>query len=114
MKTQINVSLILILALAIIILGFAKEAPAQTPNPEGNAAAFYKGKTITFIVPFSPGGGYDTFPRLMAARCAPGGRSLVAIDEAMASEGRDLGIAMDGEPGRYFDSATRGPWALGL
>ena len=30
------------------------------------AAEFYKGKTISFIVGFSPGGGFDTYTRLIA------------------------------------------------
>ena len=31
------------------------------------ADAFYKGKTITFIIGSDPGGGYDTYSRLLAA-----------------------------------------------
>ncbi len=31
-----------------------------------NASEFYKGKTITYIVATSPGGGYDTYARLIA------------------------------------------------
>ena len=101
MKTWINVSFLLILALAIIIPGYAKEAPAQTPNPEGDAAAFYKGKALTFIVPFTPGGGYDTFPRLMApslekytgatviVKNMPGGGGLIAVNHLYNSAKRD-------------------------
>ncbi|HEU5348476.1 MAG TPA: hypothetical protein VFU63_07665, partial [Ktedonobacterales bacterium] len=33
---------------------------AQTP------AQFYKGKTVQIIVPYSPGGGYDQWARLLA------------------------------------------------
>lgn len=31
----------------------------------GNAAAFFRGKTITWIVPYKAGGGYDTYSRLI-------------------------------------------------
>jgi len=31
-----------------------------------DGSTFYKGKTVTFIVGFSPGGGHDTYTRLMA------------------------------------------------
>lgn len=34
--------------------------------PEARAEDFYKGKTFRFIVGFSPGGGYDTYTRLIA------------------------------------------------
>ena len=34
--------------------------------PGANAKDFYKGKTITFVVGFSAGGGFDTYTRLIA------------------------------------------------
>lgn len=43
--------------------------------PETRAEDFYKGKTFRFIVGFSPGGGYDTYTRLIAryfGRYVPG------------------------------------------
>ncbi|MDE0341590.1 MAG: hypothetical protein OXK82_00195 [Deltaproteobacteria bacterium] len=43
--------------------------------PETSAEDFYKGKTFRFIVGFSPGGGYDTYTRLIAryfGRYVPG------------------------------------------
>jgi len=61
MRNWIKLDLILILAVAIIILGSVKPATA-----EEEAAAFYKGKVLTYVVPVSPGGGYDTYARLMA------------------------------------------------
>ena len=35
-------------------------------SPEEKVADFYRGKTIKFIVPYSPGGGYDTIARSLA------------------------------------------------
>jgi len=31
-----------------------------------DAASFYKGKVITFVVPYTPGGGYDAYARMVA------------------------------------------------
>lgn len=42
--------------------------------PLGTAAAaddYYKGKTITFIIGTAPGGGYDTYSRLLASHIGP-------------------------------------------
>lgn len=47
---------------------------------EGYADDFYKGKSIIFIVPSAPGGGYDTYSRLMSAhigRHLPGQPNVV-------------------------------------
>jgi len=38
------------------------EGKQQADDP----AAYYKGKTINFIVPYNPGGGYDTYSRMLA------------------------------------------------
>ena len=61
MKTRkyIAVSATLVAALLMCSLGLVGHA-AEDP------AAFYKGKTVTFTVGSSPGGGYDTWTRLMA------------------------------------------------
>ena len=59
MKNWIKLVFILMLALGIIIPGSAKWVPGE------EASAFYKGKVLTFVVPVSPGGGYDTYARLM-------------------------------------------------
>lgn len=55
---------------AAVIVGAALLAA-----PETRAEDFYKGKTFRFIVGFSPGGGYDTYTRLIAryfGRYVPG------------------------------------------
>ena len=48
------------MALAAVTLGQAGMASAQ------DAAEFYKGKAIKFIVPYDPGGGYDEYARMIA------------------------------------------------
>ena len=39
---------------------------AASPAPAQTGADFYKGKTVTYIVATSPGGGYDLYGRLVA------------------------------------------------
>ena len=55
-------------------------APAIRPALAGPDGDFYKGKTITYIVATKPGGGYDTYARLIAEfleRHLPGTEILV-------------------------------------
>ena len=40
----------------------------KTENVQNDIADFYKGKTITFIVPYNPGGGYDVVARSIAPK----------------------------------------------
>jgi tripartite-type tricarboxylate transporter receptor subunit TctC len=68
-----------------------------------HAADFYKGKTITIIVGFSPGGGYDTYARLLAqylpnfvpghptviVQNMPGAGSLTAVRSLDATQAKD-------------------------
>jgi tripartite-type tricarboxylate transporter receptor subunit TctC len=54
---------------------------AQCLAGHGKADEFFKGKTITFVVPTAPGGGYDTYSRLIArhiGRFLPGQPAVVA------------------------------------
>jgi tripartite-type tricarboxylate transporter receptor subunit TctC len=49
-------------------------------TPRAQADDFYKGKTVTFVVGFSPGGGFDTYTRLIArhfAKHVPGNPTVV-------------------------------------
>lgn len=46
---------------ASLVAGCALPGGSQSGS---SAAEFYKGKTVTIIVPFSPGGGFDQYPRL--------------------------------------------------
>ncbi len=56
-------------------------APTQAPaSPSASAAEFYKGKTLTIIVPFAPGGGFDQYPRIaqpMLEKGIPGAAVIV-------------------------------------
>ena len=45
---------------ALLLAAVAGEASAQDP------ASFYKGKTVTLVVGYGPGGGYDMYARVLA------------------------------------------------
>jgi tripartite-type tricarboxylate transporter receptor subunit TctC len=49
-------------SLALAASSFVGALPARSASP------FYRGKTITIIVSYGPGGGYDTYARLVARR----------------------------------------------
>ena len=51
-------------------------------TPRAPADEFYKGKTVTFVVGFSAGGGFDTYTRLIARHIAkhiPGNPNVVVL-----------------------------------
>jgi tripartite-type tricarboxylate transporter receptor subunit TctC len=50
----------------LTILGAFVTISAQTPSWSQDAENFYRGKTISFVIGYSPGGGYDTYARLVA------------------------------------------------
>lgn len=76
---------------------------AQTIAQE---AAFYKGKIITFIVPYSPGGGYDAYARMIApyvekyagstviVKNVPGGGTLTGTLQTYRSKPDGLTISI--------------------
>jgi len=52
--------MILVLSVAILVSGSAMAKAASTPE------GLYKGQTVKFVVPFRPGGGFDTYARALA------------------------------------------------
>lgn len=83
---------------------------AGQPAYAQDAASFYKGKTITFITPGSPGGGYDTYMREMIPLLEqktgatvvpvnePGGGHLLAVNKTYTADPDGLTILLnDGE-----------------
>ena len=68
----------LILMLTVLIWSWAGQALRAAPAPP-----FYQGKMIRIIVGFSPGGGFDTFARLVArhlGRHIPGNPSVIVTN----------------------------------
>jgi tripartite-type tricarboxylate transporter receptor subunit TctC len=68
-------------ALALAVLLAATSAPGLAQAEA--AADFYKGKTVTLIAGFPPGGGYDTYVRVLArhyGRFLPGQPSVIVAN----------------------------------
>ncbi len=81
-----------------------------------SAIDFFKGKNIAFIVPYSPGGGFDTYARLLApiiqkhipgvtvvVRNVPGAGSVIGTNTVYLSKPDGLTIAIINVPGMVFN-----------
>jgi len=93
--------------------GFAARAPAQDD--------FYKGKTVTIVVGFTPGGGYDINARALARHLskhipgnptivvqnAPGAGSLSAVRNLDANLQRDGTVIVTFNPGLVTQSLVQ-------
>src|SRR5918997_2843269 len=86
-------------------LAAAALAAATLPAQAQQGADFYKGKTVTYIVATAPGGGYDTYGRLVAeymqkylpgstfvVRNMPGAGHLIGANAIYASKPDGLTI----------------------
>src|SRR5712671_7692936 len=65
------------LILALMAALIASPAPSQAADDDD----FYRGKTITVIVPIGPGGAYDAYARLVSRHLAkhiPGNPLIIA------------------------------------
>lgn len=102
-------------------------APSQSAtSPKQAAATFFRGKTVTLIAPDAPGGGYDTWDRLVAPYLAkalgaqvravnvPQAGTIVGTNEMAAAKpdgltlgdvavGGDIGNLIEHQPDQQFD-----------
>ncbi len=81
----------------------APAKPTEAAKPAEDVAAFYRGKTLSIIVGYSAGGGYDLYARVLAEHMKkyipgnpniivqnmPGGGSLVAANHLFNSAPKD-------------------------
>jgi len=89
----------------------------QTLASAADAAEFYAGKTITMATPTGPGGGYDTYLRLLAAHMArhiPGSPRFIVINQPGAGGIRALNYAGRIAPkdGTFLTMASQGSYLL--
>jgi tripartite-type tricarboxylate transporter receptor subunit TctC len=99
--------------------GEAEEASSEAPTPTEEAvvdqAEFFDGKTITLVVPYNPGGGFDTFVRLLAPELEkeipgvkvtvenqPGGGGLIGANGIFQSDPDGLTLGLINYPGAVF------------
>lgn len=66
LKKAIPVISLIVILLMSMLSGCGTTANAPTPTTPAAQAVDYPTKDITFIVPDTPGGGYDTYSRLLA------------------------------------------------
>lgn len=82
----------------------------------GNGSSFYSGQTLTVVVPYGPGGGYDQWARIMAPylkkylgvdevkiQNMPGGGGLIGTNEVYAAKPDGLTIGDTNAGGDVFD-----------
>ncbi|MGY8998890.1 MAG: Bug family tripartite tricarboxylate transporter substrate binding protein [Rhodospirillales bacterium] len=97
------------------IIGLAASTIYATPTLAQSVADFYKGKTVTIWVGYSPGGGYDTYARTAARYMAkhipgnpkiivknkPGAGSMLVANElysVLPKDGTAIGVIGRGMP----------------
>lgn len=124
-------TIVAVLALMLAACGGdAQTTTTTTPDGEGTAAptttadadpaAFCQGRTVRIIIPYSPGGGFDTYARGLVgplqaelpgcevgAQNQPGGGGLVGANQIyLDEEGGDILVGLINFPGSIFATLT--------
>src|SRR5258708_21733696 len=84
-------------------------ALAATPGHADTVADFYKGKQLNLIVGYGPGGGYDTYARLLArhfGRFVPGNPNVIVQNMPGASSLRAVNYLYNVAPKDGATTAT--------
>lgn len=102
--TEVAAAILVIVLL--VVAGRANKDDAGMHSSQDAVAAFYKGKAIKWIIPYSPGGGYDEYARLIAPYLSkytgarvdvfnlPGAGGMRGVNELFTSPGNGLIIGM--------------------
>ncbi len=75
------------------VLGLILSGLIVTPSLAAEAAQYFSGKTLKIVVGYSPGGGYDTFARLLAVhfqKHLPGQPQIQVVN--MPGAGSEIGL----------------------
>ena len=75
--SYLTVTISTVLALIWVVLLTSNDAQGS------DAASFYRGKTIRIVVGYAPGGGFDTFARLVArnfSQHVPGNPKVIVVN----------------------------------
>ncbi len=76
-----------------VILGLVLSALISAPAAAADPAQYFSGKTLKIVVGYAPGGGYDTFARLLAVhfqKYLPGQPQIQVIN--MPGAGSEIGL----------------------
>ncbi|AMN44932.1 Bug family tripartite tricarboxylate transporter substrate binding protein [Rhodoplanes sp. Z2-YC6860] len=98
------------LALCGLLMFLAAEQPARAQS----AADFYRGRTVTLLVGYSTGGGYDTYARILArhmGRHIPGNPTIVVQNAPGAGSMRAANTLYNVAP---KDGSTFGMFGRGI
>ncbi len=94
---------------------------ASTTAATASAAAYFKGKTITLISPYPPGGDYDLYPRIFAPELSKilqatvnvenvsGGGGLVGVNQMAHSAPNGLTLGLVNTTGAISDVIAHAP-----
>ena len=84
---------------ALALLAGLATAASLAPAQAEDAMAFYKGKTVHFIVGYGPGGGYDTYARMLAPHFEKATGATVVVENKPGAGGiTALNQLVRGEP----------------
>ena len=87
---------------------------ACLPARADDVADFYKGKQISLIIGYGPGGGYDVYGRLLAkhiGRHIPGQPTIVVLEDSLLQQ---AAFQMSCDPDRIKISDLGGGYTAGI
>jgi tripartite-type tricarboxylate transporter receptor subunit TctC len=128
-----RIARVLLVLLSLFVLSSLSGHQAEAASSD---ASFFKGKTITFIVPSRAGGGVDTYARMIGPYLAdytgasvvvlnkPGGQSLIGMNDLYVAKPNGLtigtaygegpiGFQIAGAPGVRYD-LSKMSWLAGI
>ncbi|WP_116947634.1 Bug family tripartite tricarboxylate transporter substrate binding protein [Jiangella endophytica] len=106
-------------ATALVLTACSGDASPTAGSEDDDPAAFYEGKTLTMVVPYNPGGGFDAYLRLLVpyleeqlpdttirVENQPGGGGLIGANAVYQAEPDGLTIGLINYPGAVFAEVT--------
>jgi tripartite-type tricarboxylate transporter receptor subunit TctC len=73
-------TLLAVAALTVPLLGACSESGGTTTSGGKQGCAAFEGETVSLVVPFSPGGGYDSYARMIAPELAKRLKGKVIVE----------------------------------
>jgi tripartite-type tricarboxylate transporter receptor subunit TctC len=105
-----------LILMSILLIFIFLSAAICGSTQQTSAIDFFKGKNLDFIVPYSPGGGFDTYARLLApiiqkhipgvtvvVRNLPGAGSVIGTNTVYLAKPDGLTIGIINVPGMVFN-----------
>jgi tripartite-type tricarboxylate transporter receptor subunit TctC len=132
-RIALRLGRVLLISLSLFVFS---SLPGHQAGAASSDASFFKGNTITFIVPSKAGGGVDTYARMIGPYLAeytgasvvvlnkPGGQSLIGMNDLYVAKPNGLtigtaygegpiGFQIAGAPGVRYDLAKM-TWLAGI